>query len=195
MKKLFTLVLSTLLALPILAGKPATNWSFSLDDEGECVVEKTFTTSKDATAALKSVKQIVNRETFENRSVLSEETGVYIEYDLQKNTKSSYNPFAGSFQESMRFKLVVSYDNGTVKVTCSEFNLINKYQGFGANTRTESFNAKIAEYNELKEAVANGTIKGKDKKDALDKIEDTDESLNVCWKELDAFLQNIKRAF
>lgn len=195
MKKLFMLALGALLALPVLAGKPAKEWSFSLNDEGECVVEKTFSTSKDATAALKAAKQIVNRETFENRSVLSEEAGVYVEYDLQKNTKSNYNPFAGSFQESMRFKLVISYKDGEVKVICSEFNLINKYQGYGSNTRTESFNAKVADYEEMKDAVANGSLKGKEKKDALDKIEDTDESFNVCQKELDAFLNNIKRAF
>lgn len=195
MKKLFILAFSILLALPISAGKPTKAWSFSLNDEGECVVEKTFSTSKDAISALKSAKQTINRETFENRSILSEEAGVYIEYDLQKNTKSNYNPFAGSFQESMRFKLIVTYKDGEVKVICTEFNLINKYQGYGSNTRTESFNAKVANYEELKDAIANGSLKGKEKKDALNEIEDTDESFNVCQKELDAILQTIKRAF
>lgn len=188
------MALCALMALPMMAGKESKAWNFTINDEGEVVVEQTFTTEKDGETAIKAIKSGINRQSFEDRSVLAEETGKSVEYDLQKNTKSSYNPFAGNFQESMRFKLIVRYENGKVFVRAESFNLISRYQGYGSRTNSDSFAGKIEVYENNKAGVENGTIKGKAKKEALDTNEDIDDSFNVCQKELDAIFTSIKRA-
>lgn len=193
MKKNLLLVLCALITFPLMASKPNKEWMFTLTSEGECVVEQTYKTNKSAQEALKAVKSALNRQTFEDRSNIAEEAGVSVTFELSKNTKSAYNPFAGNFQESMRFRLEVRVEGNVVVVSASDFTLINKYQGYGSNTRSESFSAKIDQYEDYKEQIKNGSLKGKNKKEAADFIEDTDESFNQCQKELDAIFTSIKR--
>lgn len=193
MKKIISLVLGALIALPMMAGKPNKEWKFTLNDEADCVVEQTYKTNKSAQDALKAMKSALNRQSFEDRAVIAEEAGVSVTYDLMKNTKSNYNPFAGNFQESMRFRLEMKVEDGSVVVSANSFTLINKYQGYGSNTRSESFSAKIEQYNEYQTAIKEGSLKGKNKKEAADFIKDTDESFNQCQKELDAIFTSIKR--
>lgn len=194
MKKIFAVALCALMALPMLAGKTAKEWNFSLNEDGECIVEETFTTGKDAAAALKAVKACLNKQSFEKRSTVAEEAGVSIAFDFTKNTKSNYNPFAGSFQESMAFKMVVTYANGAIVVKMYDFNLINKYEGYGKNTRSESFSGKIAEYEENEAKLKAGELKGKERKEAAEQMENTSDSFNQCQIELDRILNSIKKA-
>lgn len=188
------MALCALISLPMLAGKAQKEWKFEINDDGDVVVEQTFNTSKSGEEAIKAIKAGINRQSFEDRSVLAEENGVRVEYDLQKNTKSAWNPFAGNFQESMRFKLIIRYEDGKIIVHAESFNLINRYQGYGASTNSDSFVGKIAIYEENKAGVENGSLKGKAKKDAMSTNEDIDDSLNMCQKELDALFMSIKRA-
>lgn len=128
--------------LPVFAGKTQKAWTFTLNDDGECVVERSFDTDKDAQAALKAFKLALNKVTLESRSTINEVPGESILYELKKNTKTRYNPFAGNFNESMYFKMAVAYADGKVLVRLYDINLENKYEDCGKNVRNETFPAR-----------------------------------------------------
>lgn len=191
MKKILTMALLALMVLPAWAGKTPKAWNFQLNDEGECVVERTFETSKDAAAALKAVKTAVNKQTFEERKIVNQAED-HILYALKKNTKSRYNPFAGNFNEAMEFKMNVVYAAGKVVVTINEMALENRYEGYGKNTTNDSFAGKLSEYEEAVEKAA--ASKGKEKKQAEEVIENVNESFNMCEEELGKIFAAIQKA-
>lgn len=192
MKTFVTMVLMALLALPVFAGKTQKAWTFTLNDDGDCIVERSFDTEKDAPAALKAFKVALNKVTLESRSTINEVPGESILYELKKNTKARYNPFAGNFNESMQFKMAVSYADGKVWVRLYDINLENKYEGYGKNVKNETFAGKIAEYEEAAETAA--TAKGKAKKEAEDVMENINDSLNMCEEEMNKIFNTIAKA-
>lgn len=192
MKKILTFALMAMFMLPAMAGKTPKAWSFTVNDEGECIVERTFDTDKDGVAAMKAFKTAINKQKFENRSTISETPGESIVYELKKNTKTRYNPFAGNFNEAMQFKMNARYENGAVKVVLYDITLENKYEGYGKNTTNETFSGKIAEYEEATETAAKA--KGKDKKEAEEVIENVNDSLNTCEEEMNKMFDMIRKA-
>ena len=197
MKKVIMLVITAVMMpfmlMSLMAGKTVKQWDFQLNDEGECVVEHTFTTGQsDAVAALKAFKKVINKQTFESRSVLKEEPGSLIVYDFKKNTKSRYNPFAGNFREAMAFKMEVRYADGKVYVKLYDLMLENEYQGYGKNIKSEPFSGKIAEYEEA-EAELKAGVKGAAKKEASDKMENVSDSFNECQLELNKLFDAIQK--
>jgi hypothetical protein len=192
MKRFVTLVLSALMILPVFAGKTQKAWTFALYDDGECVVERSFDTDNDAQAALKAFKVVLNKVTLESRSTINEVPGESILYELKKNTKTRYNPFAGNFNESMQFKMAVTYADGKVLVRLYDINLENKYEGYGKNVRNDTFSGKIAEYEEAAETAA--TAKGKEKKEAEEVMENINDSLNMCEEEMNKIFNAFAKA-
>ena len=192
MKKIIVAALMALMLVPVFAGKIEKAWNFTVNDEGECIVERSFNTSKDGVAALKAFKNALNKQTFENRSTISEVAGESIVYELKKNTKSRYNPFAGNFNEAMQFQMEVRYSDGKVSVSLYDFTLENKYEGFGKNTKNETFAGKIAEYEEAEEAAANA--KGKEKKEHEEVMENISDSFNTCQEELEKMFAAFEKA-
>ena len=190
MKKILTIALMALMVLPAWAGKTPKKWNFQLNDEGECVIERTYSTSKDAASALKGVKAAINKQTFEDRKIVSQSED-QIQYALKKNTKSRYNPFAGNFNEAMEFKMNVVYKEGKVVITINDLALENRYEGYGKNTTNDSFAGKISDY---EEAVAKAiSSKGKAKKEAEEVIENTNDSFNMCEEELEKIFSAIQQ--
>lgn len=198
MKRFFSIVLAAMivpaLTMNLMAAKTQKNWDFQLNDEGECVIEHTFTTSMaDGEAAMKAFKKAMNKQTFENRSVVDEQPGKSIQYALTKNTKSRYNPFAGNFREAMRFKMEATYRDGKIYVKLYDLTLENEYEGYGKNIRSDSFSGKMAEYEEA-EADLKAGAKGKAKKDAQDAMDSINESFNECQLELNKLFDAIQKS-
>ena len=198
MKRFFTFLLAAILApaltMNVMAGKTEKQWNFELNDEGECIILHTFTTSQtDGEAAMKAFKKAMNKQTFENRSVVSEEPGQSIQYALSKNTKSRYNPFAGNFREAMKFKMDVTYRDGKIFVKLYDLTLENEYEGYGKNIRSDTFSGKIAEYEEAEETIKAGA-KGKEKKDAQDTMDNISDSFNECQLELNKLFDAIQKS-
>lgn len=191
MKKLLSIILMTLMMLPMMAGKTPKQWNFQLNEDGECVMEQTFPTSRDATAAIRAVKSAVNKQTFEERRTINQ-TDESITYSIKKNTKTRYNPFAGNFNEAMIFQMEATYTDGQVVIRLYDFALENKYEGYGKKVENDTFSGKISQYEESVETAA--TSKGKAKKEAESFIEETNDSLNTCQEELDKLLAAIKKA-
>ena len=189
MKKILFIALAALMVLPSYAGKTPKQWNFQLNDEGECTIETTINTSKNAVDAIKAVKAAVNKQTFESRSIINQSENS-ISYSIKKNTKSRYNPFAGNFNEAMEFQMVAVWSEGSVKITIDNMNLENRYEGYGKNVKNDSFSGKIIEYQEAEQAAANA--KGKAKKDAEEVMENINDSFNMCQEELDKMFVAIR---
>ena len=191
MKKLILLAMAAVMTLPLFAGSNQKNWNFSVNDEGDCTVLRTFETDKDAQEAIKAVKLALNKQSFEFKEIISTEDGGLI-YRLKKNTQNRYNPFAGNFRESLSFRFSAKWVNEKVEVLISEMTLESNYVGYGQRNVMENLSVKIAQYEEALDNAANG--KGKEKKEAKELIEDLNESLNLCEEELGKVLNAIQQA-
>ena len=197
MKRIISFVLAAMLlpalTMNVMAAKTEKHWNFELNDEGECIIEHTFTTSQDdGAAAMKAFKKAMNKQTFESRSIDKEDAGKSISYSLTKNTKSRYNPFAGNFREAMKFKMDAEYRNGKIYVKLYDLTLENEYEGYGKNIKSDSFSGKIAEYEDAVEDIKAGA-KGKEKKDAQDKMDNISDSFNECQLELNKLFDAIQK--
>ena len=191
MKKIILFALVAVIALPMLAGSNPKNWNFSVNEEGDCNVLRTYATNKDAQEAIKAVKMAINKQSFESKDVISAENDELI-YRLKRNTQNRYNPFAGNFRESLSFRLTAKWVNGNVEVLISDMMLESNYLGYGQRNEMENLSVKVTQYEEAVDKATNG--KGKEKKEAKDLIEDINDSLNLCEEELEKVLDAIQKA-
>ena len=191
MKRLFFVLLATVVAFPLWADTPK-KWNFTLNDDGDCVINVSYPTSKTAAEAMKAVKVTINKQKLESRQIINEVEGRELVIDIKRNTKTRYNPFAGNFNESMQLRIVVTASDGLVSLEMKNFVLEHIYSGYGQNQSSDTFVSKIAEYEEALSLAKSG--KGKEKKEALNTIEDINDSLNLCQEELDKILKQIESA-
>ena len=188
MKKLLSLALMAMMVMPLFAGSDPKNWDFSINENGECIVERSFDTDKDAAAALNAVKMGLNTQVFTFFLPLNEAESEQF-YQIKKNTQTRYNPFAGMFQEYMEFKLKATYESGKVNVLITDLSLQKLYAGYGAKMDSQAFPGVITDYDNTLQTAA--TLKGKAKKEALEHAEDINGSLNSCQEELNIILNAI----
>ena len=191
MKKLLFLALSMLIALPTMA-EDVKSWNFTNNEDGECVIDIVIPTEKDQASALKAIKVAINKITLTARNLVSS-TDSTLSYQLSKNTKMRYNPFAGNFTEDMAFNLLVTYSENSIKLHVTEPTIICSYSGYGSNVTSKSFAARIDDYNIYQEKLSNGSAKGKEKKECKEEIKNINSELNMCQKEFDQMIETIKR--
>ena len=192
MKKLLFLALSMLIALPTMANDEVKSWNFTNNEDGECVIDVVIPTEKDQAAAIKAVKVAINKITLSARTLLSSTDSTLV-YNLTKNTKIRYNPFAGNFTEDMAFNLLVTYSENSIKLHITEPTIICGYSGYGSNVTSKSFAARIDEYNTYQEKLNGGSIKSKEKKEIKNEIKNINGELNMCQEELDKIINIIKK--
>lgn len=191
MRKLLFLALSMLIALPTMA-EDVKSWNFTNNEDGECVIDIVIPTEKDQASALKAIKVAINKITLTARNLVSS-TDSTLSYQLSKNTKMRYNPFAGNFTEDMAFNLLVTYSENSIKLHVTEPTIICSYSGYGSNVTSKSFAARIDDYNIYQEKLSNGSAKGKEKKECKEEIKNINSELNMCQKEFDQMIEIIKR--
>lgn len=193
MKKLLFIALSMLISLPTMANDEIKNWRFENNEDGECIVNIEIPTQKDQTAAIKAIKVAINKVTLSSRSLIASTDSTLL-YHIGKNTKMRYNPFAGNFTENMKSNLLVTYSNNSIKLQFTELTLVCEYNGYGSNTTSKSFSARIDQYNTCTKKLNDGSIKGKEKKECKSEIKNINGELNVCQKEFDSIIEEIKNA-
>lgn len=191
MKKLLFLALSMLIALPTMANDEVKSWNFTNNEDGECVIDVVIPTEKDQVSAIKAVKVAINKITLSGRNLLNSTDSTLV-YQLTKNTKMRYNPFAGNFTEDMAFNLLVTYSDNSIKLHITEPTVVCGYSGYGSNVTSKSFAGRIDEYNMYQEKLNNGSAKGKEKKQIKNEIKNINSELNMCQEELNKMLDIIK---
>ncbi len=125
----------------------------------------------------------------------TEKGNIIISGDIQG--KSSYNIFAGAFNETVQFILTLDVLDNQVSYIISDFKITETYQGYGTKTSTISMTErKLALETAQKEkqnAEQNDELKRKKKKEIIEncngKIERYSSSLSEAYKSLQSFLE------
>jgi len=117
-----------------------------------------------------------------------------VKAEVVMNVKASYNPFAGGFAENFQFDVVFKIDGDHITVLADNFYTINVYSGFGTNKEVKSYDERIDEYETASRKLNSGSLKGKEKKEAKDIVddwEDTSAAINKEFKE--RFISTMKK--
>lgn len=173
----------------------AQNYKFPIDQKGACIVTKTITNNNDAATNFAKVKNWINNQKFKNISVNQENTGISLNYTITKNTKNTYNPFAGVFSEDLIFSFEVMVEGNMVTYTFQNFQIQETYAGYGNNNKITPLEAMISKVQNAEKEVADAVASG-DKKKAKklrkeneDIIEDGNETLENAYS-IFVILQN-----
>ncbi len=85
-------------------------------------------------------------------------------------------------------------DGDHVTVLGDNFYTINVYSGYGSNKEVKSYDERKEEYDNASRKLNSGTLKGKDKKQAKEIVEDWEESSAAINKEFkERFVSTLKK--
>ena len=168
---------------------------FTLNDEGLCIITKTISTNNSMEKNQMLVKSYL--KTMSGTDVdIKENTGDDVEARVKFNTKVTYNPFAGTFTEWLRYDIKFTFSGSDVTYTVYDIVVSNAYAGYGAAENKATMEEKIMEYNHAKEKLQE-KISGKEKKEYKDIVEDWEDSLKNHEEEftkrvIDAIAKKLK---
>ena len=183
MKKLFLT-----LALGLIC---ATGFSQFVQEDGTYVYNDEYTTEN----AHRKVVNMLN--TFNNSTQSAEiktDNDSLVKAEVVFNVKASYNPFAGSFVENFQFDAVFKIDGDQITLLCDNFYTINVYRGYGVNKEVKAYDERIEEYEEASRKLNSGSVKGKEKKEAKEIVDDWNETSAAINKEFnERFVSTLKK--
>lgn len=195
MKKLIP-ILSLLL---LVCFAQAQSDSFFQSKPSGVTVSGEIPTSLDKAAALEKIKNWALGVSVGSQAIQDPSTGtITVAGALQ--TKSTYNPFAGMFTETLGFAFIINIDPGVVKYEVTNFTLMKLYAGYGTNNKTMALSDIIDQLAAAKETIktaeSSTTMSKKERKkaieDAKDIIEDNTESLKKAQGELEKLIDGLK---
>lgn len=112
-------------------------------------------------------------------------------------TRSSYNPFAGWFNEYVTFVVKFKVDEGSIEYTIYRPTLAESYAGFGTNSKTSSLDDKyqtyLKAYADIDAAKKSETMSKKDKKSIIKEAEDIIEDLGDTMEEAEKSLHDLSK--
>ena len=183
MKKLFLT-----LALGLIC---ATGFSQFTQEDGTYDFRDEYTTEN-------AHRKVVNLLNTFNTSTQSAEIKVdndtLVKAEVVMNTKVAYNPFAGGFVENFQMDATFKIDGDHVTVVCDKFYTINVYSGYGTHKEVKAYDERIEEYENASRQLNSGTLKGKEKKEVKEIVDDWEESSAAINKEFnERFLNTLKK--
>lgn len=194
MKKMMLALVAMVLAVAANAQK----YNLPLNEAGDIVFAETLQGSGDAAANFTKVKTWINTQGFKNIAVNQEETGKKLNYLLTKNTKTSYNPFAGQFIEDLIINFVAEFDGNNVKYSLQNIQLQEQYAGYGVNNKINPLASRLKEVQAAEKAIADAQAAGdkkaakKLKKEHEDLIENGNETLEKASTEIQNLLTSLR---
>ncbi len=209
MKKLLFLALSMLIALPTMADDEVKSWNFTNNEDGRCIVELNIPIKNDAKTALQTTKRNISKSFVSNNSgstvtvtssyssasfkEVLEENDSIISYKLFKNTKNTFNPFAGNFSENLQCFFTATIKDNNINIKFEDFTLVFRYVGYGAKEEIKIFEDLIDKYYENEKIINNPSTKKKERKKLIDEQENINDELNRSQEELNKIIDIIKR--
>ena len=191
-KVIFTLIFSALFC------SVSAQESFFTIESDVAVAKGTIESPLDQSALFETVKTWIQTSTKGAQITLDEPKGVITLKDMVQ-TKSSYNPFAGTFNENMSFTATFTVTNNLVTYEYADLLLTKVYVGYGSKTNIEHFKEVIEKLAAAKEALANAKtnkLSKKEKGDLEDVVDDNTVSLSkaqqVIEKQIDSLKSKIK---
>lgn len=165
MKKFFTTLLFALICM--------LGYSQFTQVDGDFV----YTTDFTAENAHKKIVQMLNtfNSTTQAAEIKTNEDNL-VKAEVVFNVAAKYNPFAGSFVENFQMDATFKIDGDNVELVCDNFYTIFVYSGYGTNKQVRSYVERNEEYEAALEGLNNGTLSGKQKKEAKSTVSDWEES-------------------
>lgn len=193
-------LISLFMALFAMVGN-AQEYGFPLNEYGDPVVKGTIKTESGAGVNSGQIKAWVSSGGFSSAILAKEEAKKQLIYNLCKNTKSAYNPFAGQFTENLLFTLDITFDENDVNYELTNLQIQEIYAGFGSNVRVTGVAEMIQNVKTAKQAIADAEKTGdkklikKAKKENEKLIENNTETLLKAWDELQKLLERLQGRF
>lgn len=183
MKKIFlTLVLGLICAV---------GFSQFTKEDGAYIYTNEFTTEN---AHSKVVKMLNTFNTTTQSAEIKTNTDDMVMATVVMNTKASYNPFAGAFVENFQMDVTFKFDGDHVAVRSENFYTVFIYSGYGAKKEVRSYDERVEEYESASAKLNSGTLKGKEKKECKDIVDDWEESNEAIIKEFNVrFVNTLER--
>ncbi len=183
MRKLFLT-----LALGLLC---VTGFSQFTQEDGTYVYHDEYTTDN---AHRKVVNLLNTFNSTTQRAEIKTDTETLVKAEVVMNVKASYNPFAGGFSENFQLDVTFKIDGDQVTVLGDNFYTINIYSGYGTNKEVKAYSERVEEYEEALRKLNSGTLKGKEKKEAKNIVEDWEETSAAINKEFkERFVNTLKK--
>lgn len=190
--------LLTMLAIMLACVAFAENYSFPKNADGVTEITETLTTSNDEQTNFAKVKNWINSQGFSQMNVIQEQTNSTLTYSVTKNTKSSYNVFAGQFIENLIFNITVTVSGNDVTYTMNNMQIQETYAGFGINNKITPLDEMIKKYEDVKNAIEEAQASGDKKrakslkKENEDILENIPETLEKASNEVIKMRQALK---
>lgn len=147
MKKILFLFAAVVLSSVVMAEKPSI---FVSNEVGEAKVVGEIRGNFDKATAFKAVQRWVNMGNFETDNVKFVD-GESVTCEIDFETQSRWNPFAGDFLEYLFFDCSVKCADGVISYELTDLKILFIYAGYGLTQRHNS----VAEYLEtIKECQA-----------------------------------------
>ena len=194
MKKVFF----TLVAMVMVMTASAQKYNLPINEYGDCVFIDNYTNSSEASLNYMKVKTWVNNQGFKTMTLTRDEKDKAVAYTVTKNTKSSYNPFAGQFTEDLIINLTFEFEGNSVKCTFQNMQIQEFYAGYGTNNKLTSVPQMIQNLQAAEKAVADAEASGdkkaakKVKKENKDLIENSTETLVKASTEIENMRNNLR---
>ncbi len=188
-----------LLCLLLLNFSNAQDYNFTLNKEGKVefsgIIESTSSSDQMHENLLVWLSTKNHNIVIDNK----EEGKITTTGDIK--SKSTYNPFAGVFEEFTIFILKLNSDNQNFNYVITDIKIKETYMGYGNNYRTTDIEEKIELLEEakikIKKAESDETLKRKQRKDIIEEnndiIENTTETLNKAYQVLSEFINDMQK--
>lgn len=190
MKKIFFTICIVALAT---CGMFAQKVTFPTDNRGRICYTNEYQTDLSKVELMESVSAWAVT-TFHTNDVIFSKDEAKGEIMVNGNvkSKSSYNPFAGAFNEYVNFVIKFVVNEGKIAYTLYRPTLTETYSGYGTNSKTsnmdEMYTSYVQAYSNIDAAKNNPSLSKKDQKaiikDAETLIKETEESLEEASKSL-----------
>ena len=192
MKKTFillTAVIATILSTAINTN--AQTFNFEKDEEGDPYLSGSISYDCSAKTAMNRLTTYLQTIYDEEHLSVDEETGVVQIKNAQENSKFIYNPLAGEFRDDVVYDLTITpdADSKTFHYTFSKLSIRSFAKGFANYDRCDPLRVVLKKYAKAKERVDDPALDRREKKSAVNDMEDLATSLSKVSETLLALIE------
>ncbi|MBO4503655.1 MAG: hypothetical protein J5730_02440 [Bacteroidales bacterium] len=167
-----------------------TGFSQFTEEDGNYTYHNEYTTEN----AHRKVVNFLNTFNSSTQSAeIKSDEETLVKAQIVMNVKVAYNPFAGGFVENFQMDVTFKIEGDHVTVLGDNFYTINVYSGYGTNKKVQTYSERVEEYEKASRGLNSGTLKGKEKKEAKEVVEDWEETSAAINKEFnERFVNGLK---
>lgn len=167
--------------------------NFRLNENGECIIVRTFQVKNTSFNLMQLVKTRLSDNCLNPVQWNQSEDGTEASFIFSFQTEAKFNPFAGNFNKFLQGEGTVFIENGNVVITLSNLTLVEHYFGYGESETRHLVDARLLDIENDEKAIADGTLDKKALKQAKKELEDYIDLLTETDEELTKRLNQLKK--